>query len=81
MEQTEAAPVEAENLPETTPDQGKEVAAAALDTVPTNSAYSDKTSFELTQRIAKAVGASDLVPAQFRGTQNLPNAMRCLIQG
>jgi len=78
MEQTEAAPVEAENLPETTPDQGKEVAAAALDTVPTNSAYSDKTSFELTQRIAKAVGASDLVPAQFRGTQNLPNAMLAL---
>lgn len=51
---------------------------APLETVPQTSAFTDSNAFELAQRVANALVASNLVPEQFRGKQNLPNAMLAL---
>jgi hypothetical protein len=40
--------------------------------------FADATAFELAQRMARALAASDLVPAQFRGDKGLPNTLIAL---
>lgn len=41
-------------------------------------AFADASAFELAQRMARALSASELVPQQFRGEKGLPNALIAL---
>ena len=45
------------------------------ETVPATHTFGDAGAFELAQRMAKALAASELVPQQFRGEKGLPNTL------
>lgn len=60
---------------ETTPSNGQSAALAAREPERGIQAFADEKSFEVAQRIGKAMTQASLVPEAYRGAQGLPNVL------